>query len=171
MLSDIQSTARVLSEPGKSEPGHGTERLIVAVIALTLMLSGRAMTLLYITRAGGSSPGDPPAAWLMPLVGDAVIGVGALYVAYLVWRRAGVFAWTMVLVWNAVAIWDALSAFLIHQTVPWPSFFMLKALGPSMFFAASAMHGLCIYLMCRRDVRQRFWAGATPTGDSRIAYP
>ncbi len=38
------------------------------MLIFTLMLSGRAMTLAYIHRVGGTMPGDPPAAWLMPLL-------------------------------------------------------------------------------------------------------
>lgn len=54
------------------------QKKIMAV--LTAMLIGRAMTLAFIHRAGGEGVGDPPAAWLMPLLGDAVIGVSGLLV-------------------------------------------------------------------------------------------
>ncbi len=36
---------------------------------LILMLAGRAMTIPFIGRAGGSGIGDPPKAWIMPLLG------------------------------------------------------------------------------------------------------
>ena len=127
------------------------------LMVLTLMLSGRAMTLAFIGQAGGESPGDPPAAWLMPLVGDAVIGVTALLIAYFIWKRAGLFAWTSIVVWNSVAIWDALSAYLINRVEPWPEFFMLNLFGTPMFFVASLMHGLCIYLVTRKQTRQSFF--------------
>lgn len=115
------------------------------------------MTLAYVFRAGGPSEGDPPAAWLMPLTGDALIGVSALVVVYLLWKKEGVAAWTAVVVWNSVAIWDALSAFLIHASVPWPSFFMVELFGSSMFFAASLMHAFCLYLVCQKSVRSSFF--------------
>lgn len=126
------------------------------LLALTLMLAGRAMTLAFIGRAGGTGVGDPPLPWLMPLIGDAVIGVTALFVAYLVWKGRGLFAWTTMVVWNVVAVWDALSAYVVHTTTPWPSFFMIELFGASMFFMASAMHLLCLYLLCREDTRERF---------------
>ena len=125
---------------------------------LTLMLSGRAMTLAFIHRAGGTMPGDPPAAWLMPLLGDAVIGVTGLVVAFLILKKAGLWAWTTIVVWNCVAIWDAMSAYVIHITNPWPDFFMLELIGPAMFFAASAMHLLILVLACRPEVRRQ-WMG------------
>ena len=62
----------------------------------------------------------------MPLIGDAVIGLSALVVAYLIWKKRGLWVWTSVIVWNVVAIWDALSAFVIQTTNPWPEFFMLQ---------------------------------------------
>jgi len=125
------------------------------ILILTLMLSGRAMTLAFIHRAGGTSPGDPPAAWLMPLVGDAVIGISALWIAYLLLKKTGLWVWTTIIVWNSIAIWDALSAFIIHTTNPWPDFFMINLVGSSMFFAASAMHLTIIIIACRSDVKDK----------------
>ncbi|VAW78794.1 hypothetical protein MNBD_GAMMA15-1298 [hydrothermal vent metagenome] len=125
------------------------------MLFLTLMLSGRAMTLAFIHRVGGNMPGDPPPAWLMPLVGDAVIGITGLWVAYLILRKTGLWVWTTIIVWNSLAIWDALSAFAIHTTNPWPEFFMIKLMGSSMFFAASAMHLAILVLAYRSDVRKQ----------------
>ena len=99
-------------------------------------------------------PGDPPAAWLMPLIGDAVIGITALWVAGWLARKTGVWVWTTVVVWNALAIWDALSAFIVHKSVPWPDFFMVATFGSSMFFAASAMHLAILIMACRKNTRE-----------------
>ena len=126
------------------------------ILILTLMLTGRAMTLAFLHRAGGDAPGDPPIAWLMPLLGDAIVGLSGLAIAYLIWQRRGLFVWTAIVVWNVVAIWDALSALIIHLTVPWPAFFMIQVFGSSMFFMASAMHGLILVLVCRPPLRQKF---------------
>ena len=126
------------------------------ILLLTVMLSGRAMTLAFIHRAGGTLPGDPPAAWLMPLVGDAIIGITGLFIAYLILKKTGLWVWTAIIVWNSVAIWDALSAFIINTTNPWPEFFMIKLVGSSMFFAASAMHLAILVLACRSDARKHF---------------
>ncbi|MFN7991995.1 MAG: hypothetical protein U0Q18_00225 [Bryobacteraceae bacterium] len=126
------------------------------MLVLTLLSVGRAMTLFFLSGVGSGLPGDPPTGWLMPLVGDAVIGVTALGIAYLIATKSGLGVWSTILVWNAIAIWDALSAFLIHRTIPWPEFFMVRMLGSSMFFAASAMHLAIIALACRPDVRAHF---------------
>jgi hypothetical protein len=125
------------------------------IFFLTLMLSGRAMTLAFIHRVGGTMPGDPPPAWLMPLIGDAVIGITALGIAYLILKKTGLWVWSTIIVWNSIAIWDALSAFIINTTNPWPEFFMLDLVGSSMFFVASAMHLVIIIITCRSDVRER----------------
>ena len=124
------------------------------LLALTLLLTGRAMTLAFLSDVGGSGAGDPPAAWLMPLVGDAVVGLSAIAVAVLLWRRAGLTAWLALIIWNAIAIWDALSAFLVNLSVPWPGFFMLEMFGWPMFFLAAGMHALCILLASRRETRR-----------------
>ncbi len=138
-------STNILTDSSKSRAEGASARL--ALIVLTLMLSGRAMTLAFIGRVAAGGPGDPPAAWLMPLVGDAVIGLSALVVAYvLVSRRGGLLGWAAVVSWNVLGIWDALSAYLVHRSVPWPSFFMIEIFGSSMFFAASLMHAICLYL-------------------------
>jgi hypothetical protein len=126
------------------------------ILFLTLVLSGRAMTLAFISNAGGTNPGDPPAAWLMPLVGDAVIGISGLIVAYLLLKKTGLWVWTTIVVWNCVAIWDALSAFVIHTTNPWPEFFMIQWFGPSMFFAAAGMHLAIIILATHSEVKEQY---------------
>lgn len=124
------------------------------VIVGTLMLAGRAMTLAFITRAGGTGVGDPPDAWLMPLIGDAVIGLAALGVAYLLWKRPSPATWIVAIVWNALGAFDALAALLIHISNPWDEFFMIKIFGPSMFVIAAAMHVGLIVLLGRREVHQ-----------------
>jgi len=124
-------------------------------LVLTLMLCGRAMTLAFLARVGGSAAGDPPLAWLMPLLGDAAIGVSGFFVAYLIAKKAGQWVWTGIIVWNSLGIWDALSAFLIHTTNPWPEFFMLKLFGPAMFFAAAAMHLAIIFLVSQAPLRKQ----------------
>jgi len=123
------------------------------ILILTLMLTGRAMTIGYIHRAGGGAIGDPPFVWLMPLIGDAVVGLSGLMVAYLIWSRQGLAVWTVIVVWNAIAIWDAMSAFIIHLTAPWPAFFMVQIFGSSMFFLASAMHLVILILVIRDPLR------------------
>ena len=117
---------------------QSTLRALAAL--LTAMHTGRLMTLAFIGAAGSGLPDAPPAAWLMPLVGDAVIGALAPIAAWLVWRGRGPGVFATIVAFHAVGIWDALSAFLVHQSVPWPEFFMIKLFGASMFFAATGLH-------------------------------
>lgn len=121
----------------------------IITLILTLMLAGRSMTLAYISRVGGTSAGDPPLAWLMPLVGDAVIGISALAMLYLIWKPKGLWVWTTLMIWNVLGIWDTFSAFLIQMTNPWNEFFMVKTFGSSMFFGAAIMHLIIIILLNR----------------------
>lgn len=132
------------------------------IVALTWLAAGRAMTLAFIARAGGGGPGDPPSVWLMPLVGDAVVGVAAIVIAVLLMKRNTPGVWLGAVVWNAVAAFDALAAFLVHSVVPWNDFFMLRLLGPAMFFGAAAMHLLLLWLLLDRDVRRRFGVELSP---------
>ena len=129
------------------------------IVVLTLMASGRAMTLAYIARAGDGGAGDPPKAWLMPLIGDAAVGLAALAVAWLIWKRPTPSTWLGAVVWSAIAIFDALAAFVVETSAPWPEFFMLEIFGRSMFFLATAMHVVILYLLLQPDVRNEFGVG------------
>ncbi len=122
------------------------------VLALTVMASSRAMTLAYIARAGDGGPGDPPEAWLMPLIGDAAVGLTALVVAVLIWRVRTAASWVVAVVWSAIGAFDALAAFIVETSAPWPDFFMLEIFGRTMFFMAAGMQVLIIYLLSRPDV-------------------
>ena len=118
------------------------------------------MTLAFVTQAGGADPGDPPAAWLMPLMGDAIIGVSGIWIAYLIVKKTGLWVWTTILIWNVVAIWDALSAFIVHKTNPWPDFFMIEIFGSSMFFIASLMHLAIIVLLNQHETKSHYLVGS-----------
>jgi hypothetical protein len=102
------------------------------------------------------SVGDPPDAWLMPLIGDAVIGLAAVAVVLLIWRRPTPATWVIAVVWSAVGTFDALAAYVVDVSTPWPEFFMLKIFGRSMFFVAAAMHVAIIYLLARPEVLAHF---------------
>lgn len=126
------------------------------VIALTVMAAGRAMTLPFINRAGDGGAGDPPDAWLMPLIADAAIGITALIVALLMWRRPTPTTWVIAITWSAIGAFDAVAAFVVDVSTPWPEFFMLEIFGRSMFFAATAMHLVIIALLSSNEVLARF---------------
>ena len=125
-------------------------------VALTALASGRAMTLAFIGRAGDGGVGDPPEAWLMPLLGDAVIGLAAIAVAVALWKRPSRVTWVIAVTWSAIGAFDALAAFVVDVTTPWPEFFMLEIFGRSMFFVAAAMHLVIIGLLTRPEVLARF---------------
>ena len=139
------------------------------MLVLTLLTAGRAMTLAFIPKIGSHGAGAPPEAWLMPLIGDAAIGLSALGVAYVISRRAGLWAWTLVVVWSALAIWDALAAFLVNVSNPWPEFFMLQTFGSSMFFAAAIMHAVILYLACTQEVRCKLLGAAGCNATAQMA--
>lgn len=127
------------------------------LVWLVAMTAGRAMTLAFITRAGGSELGDPPEEWLMPLLGDGFVGLSAVVVAILLWRNSSPAAWTIAIAWSAIGAFDAIAAFFVQRTSPWPEFFMLRAFGSSMFFAAAFLHLAIIALLFSPDVRREFW--------------
>lgn len=144
-----------------------TTTLMRITLALVVMSAGRAMTLGWIGRAGDGGPGDPPAAWLMPLVGDAAVGLSALVVAYLLWARRSPTAWAVAIAWSAVAAFDALAALLVDLQTPWPDFFMLELFGRSMFVMAAAMHLVIIGLLFTPQLRAQM--GVATSGAPQLS--
>lgn len=129
---------------------------LTAIRTLVALSIGRAMTIPFIGRAGDGGPGDPPSAWLMPLIGDALIGVSGIAILALLHLRRTPTTWTIAVVWSAVAAFDALAAYIVDVQNPWPEFFMLEAFGRSMFFLAAAMHLVIIGLLARPEVLGQF---------------
>ena len=144
----------------KSSDMKSSDMKFRVLMVLVLMASGRAMTLAFIGRAGDGGAGDPPEAWLMPLIGDAFIGVAALAVAWLLWKSPSRTTWLIAIVWSALGAFDALAAFIVETSAPWPEFFMLELVGRPMFFAAAAMHALIIYLLVSPEVEERLGVSA-----------
>lgn len=139
------------------------KKILLVLIALS---SGRAMTLLYIGAAGGDAAGDPPRAWLMPLVGDAVVGLSALVVAYLLWKRPRLWSWVTALMWSAVAVFDALAAWIIETIAPWPDFFMIGLFGRAMFPAAVVMHLVIVGMLVSESIRSELGIVSSTVGSS-----
>lgn len=135
---------------------RGGQMKLKIVISLTLMAASRAMTLPFIGRAGDGGPGDPPHAWLMPLIGDAAIGAAAIAVVFLIWKGPTPVTWVIAVTWSAIGAFDALAAFIIETSAPWPEFFMLEIFGRSMFFAAAALHLTIISLLTSTEVLAHF---------------
>ena len=131
-------------------------RKFIVVVVLTGMAIGRAMTLAFICRAGDGGAGDPPLAWRMPLIGDALIGLSAVVILGLLLTRRTPGVWTAAVVWTVVAAFDALAAFIVETSAPWPEFFMIEIFGRSMFFAAIGMHLAILGLLLDAEVRKGF---------------
>ncbi len=134
------------------------------VLVLTVMAAGRAMTLAFIARAGDGGAGDPPEAWLMPLVGDAAIGLAAIAIAFGLWKLRSLGIWLAAVVWSSIGAFDALAAYVVEIQTPWPEFFMLEIFGRSMFFAATALHLVIIGLLLSPEVRSEFGVGVLAGG-------
>ncbi len=126
------------------------------LIILTVLSIGRAMTLPFITRAGDGGPGDPPSAWLMPLLADATIGIAAIAVVVALVRGRTPAVWAGAIAFHAIAAFDALAALLVEVQTPWPDFFMIQAFGRAMFIGAAAMHLVALVLLGSAEVRSRF---------------
>lgn len=133
-----------------------------ALITVTALAIGRAMTIPFIARAGGDGPGDPPRAWLMPLLGDAAIGVAAVGITLLLLRSRTPSAWAAAIAFHAVAAFDAVAALVVELAVPWPEFFMIELFGRSMFVAAAALHLVGLGLLASAEIRARFGVAAGP---------
>ncbi len=135
-------------------------------LVFIIMTIGRAMTIPYIHRAGDGGLGDPPEAWLIPLIGDAAIGIAAIVIAFLVWRTPSPATWAATIAWSAIGAFDAVAAFIVEVSTPWPEFFMIELIGRPMFFAAVLLHVAIIILVSRKDALEDF---GVPDLNNRLA--
>jgi hypothetical protein len=65
--------------------------------------------------------------------------------------------------------WDLgrVLAYLVYESVPWSEFFMIEIFGSSTFFAASAVHVVCLWLTSRPAIREVL-PGADTRGLSEV---
>jgi hypothetical protein len=112
---------------------------------LTLFLTGvmlyRALPAPFVWGELGKSI---PQVWIIPFRGDVFVGLTALIIAYLLWKRRGLMPWTIGIVFHVIGMTDFLVAAQLFFLAPMP-------MVPNLDFmiVAISVQLLCIALLVR----------------------
>ena len=77
---------------------------------------------LFLTLGVIGSPRSASSDWTIAFLGDFVIGITALILAYKIWRKPTALLWGILLAWNAVGIFDLFGALSHSFTAPFSPF-------------------------------------------------
>ena len=86
-----------------------------AIVTITALMVYRAGVAAFLPRLGDD---DTSWAWIVPWVGDTLIGLTAPIVAYLLWTRRGALIWGLGLAWTFWGAWDYLSGIMVNIVEP-----------------------------------------------------
>ena len=101
----------------------------------------------------GSSPVSSPISWIIPFLGDSIVGLTAPILAVLLWWKKGLAVWTTGIVWTVFGTWDLFTGLILENVNPW----LNNPLGGSTrFIPFFVLSFLNLYLLSRSDVRHYF---------------
>ena len=69
----------------------------------------------------GSSRGAPD-EWIVTLLGDFVIGIGAIILTYKIYKSPSNIMWGALLAWNVLGLFDLIGAIVLTSIVPYEPF-------------------------------------------------
>ena len=77
---------------------------------------------LFLSLGILESPRAAPPDWTIAFLGDFAIGITALFLAYMIWKKPSALLWGILLAWNAVGIFDLFGALSHSFTAPFSPF-------------------------------------------------
>ena len=69
----------------------------------------------------GSTRGAPD-EWVVTLLGDFVIGIGAIILTYKIYKSPSNIIWGILLAWNVLGLFDLIGAIVLTSIVPYEPF-------------------------------------------------
>lgn len=100
-----------------------TSRPTLFLIALTVWALLQIPRLIAIPLIQSVKTGTDHPMWLIPAYGDVLNVLFIPFVLYLLWRRHGLWAWTVTLLWLALSIYDHSTTILTSFNAPPPHAF------------------------------------------------
>ena len=100
-----------------------------------------------------------PSEWIIPFVGDFIIGITAIFLVYLIIKKPCAVLWGLLLSWNVVGLFDLFGAIVVSFEAP---FGPLPEIGLT---TSGVRYILClntliqissIYLLFQKDIKEYF---------------
>ena len=77
---------------------------------------------LFLSLGVLESPRAAPPDWTIAFLGDFAIGITALFLAYMIWKKPSALLWGILLAWNAVGLFDLFGALSHSFSAPFSPF-------------------------------------------------
>ena len=100
-----------------------------------------------------------PSEWIVPFVGDFIIGITALFLVYYIIKKPSTILWGLLLSWNVIGFLDLIGAINVSFEAPYGPI-------PEIGFNALAVRSILslntllqissIYLLFQKDVKEYF---------------
>ena len=134
----------------------GVERptVVTILIVLTLSLFYRAFGFVQLVDVD-ELPDGAPESWFVPLLGDGLVGTGAIIVAILLWKRATAGVWLTAVIFHTLAMWDTTAAAVNNGRNPWDASDFADVMW-FLFGFTFIVSLVGIYLLSRRDIRRYY---------------
>ena len=130
--------------------------LIFATGWMSFRAVGSGLFLFWIFTENDRSA---PSKWIVPFVGDFIIGITALFLVYYIIKKPSAILWGLLLSWNVLGLFDLFGAIVISFIIPYEPL-------PEIGFNALAVRSILslntllqissIYLLFQKDIKEYF---------------
>ena len=114
---------------------------------------------LFLSLGLLDSPRAAPPDWTIAFLGDFAIGITALFLAYMIWKKPSALLWGILLAWNAVGLFDlfgALSHSFSAPFSPFPEIGMNEISIRTILSLNTVIQLIALLLMFRPQVKAYF---------------
>ena len=140
--------------PGEDQPAAvlvPRPTVVTVLIVITGLFVWRAPAFFNLADVG-VPPGGAPESWFVPLLGDGIVGVAAITMAIVLWRRQTAGVWLAAVIVHTIALWDLVMSVVNNIREPWDTNEFADAIW--FFFGFALIISVAsFYLLSRRDVR------------------
>ena len=100
-----------------------------------------------------------PSEWIVPFVGDFIIGITALFLVYHIIKKPSAILWGLLLSWNAVGLFDLIGAIDGSFAAPYgpiPEIGFNAVTVRSILSLNTLLQISSIYLLFQKDIKEYF---------------
>ena len=100
-----------------------------------------------------------PSEWIVPFVGDFIIGITAIFLVYHIIKKPSAVLWGLLLSWNVLGLFDLFGAIVISFIVPYEPLpeIGLTTLGVRFILSLNTLIQISsIFLLFQTNIREYF---------------
>ena len=100
-----------------------------------------------------------PSEWIVPFVGDFIIGITAIFLVYHIIKKPSAILWGLLLSWNVVGLFDLFGAIMISFDAPFgplPEIGFNELTVRTILILNTLLQISCIYLLFQKNIKEYF---------------